>query len=214
MSKKKKQPTQQSKTKTSAAAENYYKLNTDAVERLADASNAPEVSDAEINKYKSGGKHKIPSWLKILFLKFWFSGAICYFFLWGLGVYLKGLDMVVAVSVGMGVVTDLIVNHFLRSLEPEQRAYDKWMMVTVRKWWSMILNVFYAGLILFCIMQTYVAINTLLYGPSETSENILGVEPLLFGILYVAFDMLFIAIKNGFIKIFRDAEKKVSSGKK
>lgn len=211
MSKKgKKQAPKQEKPTTA----NYYDLKTEAVEKLVNAKDAPEVSDAEIRKYKSGGKFKIPSWLKILFVKFWFSGAMCYFFIWGLGIYLKGLDMLVAVSLGMGLVTDLLVNHVLRTFEPEPRSFDKWMMVTVRKWWSMILNVVYAGLLLFCIIQAYTAINTVLYGDPGTSDNILGVEPLLFGVLYVVFDMLFIAIKNGFVKIFRDAEKKVSGGKK
>lgn len=210
MSKKKKNEQQSAKP----AAENYYKLNTDAVERLVNTENAPEVSDAEINKYKSGGKFKIPSWLKILFVKFWFSGAICFFFIWGLGNYIQGLDMLVAVAFGMGMVTDLMVNHILRSFEPEDHAYDKWMMVTIRKWWSIVLNVVYAGIIFFCVMQMYVAINTLMFGAAETSESIMGVEPLLFGILYVAFDMLFITIKNTFVKIIRDAEKRVSSGKK
>lgn len=211
MSKKgKKQAPKQEKPTTA----NYYDLKTEAVEKLVNAKDAPEVSDAEIRKYKSGGKFKIPSWLKILFVKFWFSGAMCYFFIWGLGIYLKGLDMLVAVSLGMGLVTDLLVNHVLRTFEPEPRSFDKWMMVTVRKWWSMILNVVYAGLLLFCIIQAYTAINTVLYGDAGTSDNILGVEPLLFGVLYVVFDMLFIAIKNGFVKIFRDAEKKVSGGKK
>ncbi len=210
MSKKRKQPQNAEKK----GVENYYDLKTDAVEKLVNAKDAPEVSDAEIRKYKSGGKFKIPAWLKILFVKFWFSGAVCYFFIWGLGTYVKGLDMMVVVAIGMGMVTDLLVNHILRAFEPEERAYDKWMMVTLRRWWSIILNVIYAGLILYCVIQSYVAINTLMYGDPETSEEILGVEPLLFGILYLAFDMLFITIKNAMIKIIRDAEKKVSGGRK
>ncbi len=210
MSKKRKQPQKAEKK----AVENYYDLKTDAVDKLVNAKDAPEVSDAEIRKYRSGGKFKIPSWLKILFMKFWFSGAVCYFFIWGLGNYVKGLDMMVVVAIGMGMVTDLLVNHFLRSLEPEERAYDKWMMVTVRRWWSIFLNVIYAGLVFFCVIQSYVAINTMMYGDPETSEEILGVEPLLFGILYLVFDMLFITIKNAMKKIIRDAEEKVSGGRK
>ncbi len=197
-----------------SSADSYYDLKTEAVEKLVNAKDAPEVSEAELRKYRSGGKHRIPTWLKIVFVKFWFSGAMCYFFIWGLGNYIQGLDMMAAVAIGMGLVTDLLVNHFLRALEPEPREYDKWMMVTVRKWWSMILNVIYAALLLFCIVQSYTAINTLLYGDPETSENILGVEPLLFGVLYVLFDMLFIGIKNGFKIILRDAERKVSGEKK
>ena len=82
-------------------AENYYDLKIDAVNRLVNAESAPEVSDAEIRKYKSRGRINLPSWFKIVFVKFWFSGAICYFFLWGLGTYITGIDLMFALAVGM-----------------------------------------------------------------------------------------------------------------
>ena len=196
------------------AAENYYELKTDAVERLVNAKDAPEVSDAEIRKYTSKGKFHIPSWVKILFVKFWFSGAICYFFLWGLGLYLQNLDLLVALAIGLGLVTDLMVNHVLHTFEPTPGAYDKWMMIPFRKFWTLFLNVLYAGVILFCVMQAYNVINTILVGDVSTAESVaVGVEPLLFGLLYMGFDMLFVTIKNTLVKIFRDAEKKASGNK-
>lgn len=210
MSKKRKQPQQSEKKGT----ENYYKLNTEAVDRLVNAKDAPEVSEAEIRKYKSGGKFKIPTWLKILFVKFWFGGAVCYFFLWGLGNYLTGLDKLAVVALGLGMVTDLMVNHVMRAIETEKGEYDKWIMVGVRKWWSIFLNVIYAGVLLFCIINTYTAINYILYGSPENSENVLGVEPLLFGLMYCLFDLLFITMKNTLKKIIRDAERSVTQGKK
>lgn len=197
-------------------AEDYYDLKTEAVEKLVNAKDAPEVSDEEIKKYTSKGRFNIPTWLKVVFGKFWFSGAICYFFLWGLGNYVTDrLDLFAITTIGLGVVTDLMLNHILRSLEPEERAYDKWMMVTVRKFWSIFLNVIYAGVLMFCVYQTYYAINTILVGDVNTAEKVaVGVEPLLFGLLYTGFDMLFIMLKNVFIKILRDAEKKASSSGK
>lgn len=201
------------KTETTAA-ENYYDLKIDAVDKLVNAKDAPEVSDAEIRKYTSKGKFNIPSWLKIVFVKFWFSGAICYFFLWGLGMYMHSLDLMVALAIGLGLVTDLMVNHVLHTFEPTQGAYDKWMMVPFRKFWTLFVNVLYAGVILFCVMQAYNVINTILVGDVNTADSVaVGVEPLLFGLLYMGFDMLFITIKNTMVKIFRDAEKKVSGNK-
>lgn len=196
----------------------YYELNTDAVDRLVNAKNAPEVSEKEIRKYKGkGGKWTIPSWVKIMFVKFWFSGAICYFFLWGLGLYLQNLDLMVALAIGLGVVTDLMINGLLKYFEPQKNAYDKWMMVTVRKWWSMILNILYAGVLLFFIVQTYEIVNRLITGgvpvDGEGVPVPVPVEPLLFGLLYMGYDMLFIVIKNNVVKAFRDANEKVSKSK-
>lgn len=196
-------------------AENYYKLEVDAVEKLVNAKDAPEVSEKEIRKYKSGPKVIVPSWIKISLIKFWCGGSICYFFLWGLGLYIVGLDLMVALSIGLGLVTDLLINNMLHYFEPTKGAYDKWMMVTVRKFWSVFLNIIYSGLILYCIVQTYTVINTILVGPPESGAGaVVAVEPILFGLLYVGFDMLFIGIKHLFQKIIRDAEKKVSGGKK
>ncbi len=201
-------------SKVTKSAENYYDLKVDAVEKLVNAKDAPEVSEAEIRKYKSGGKFRIPAWLKIVFVKFWFSGAVCYFFFWGLGLYLQGLDLWFVAAVGLGVSTDLMVNNLLRSFEPEKGAYDKWMFIRVRKWWSIILNLIYAVVVLFCVAQTYNAINTFIVGDVSTAKDVpIGVEPLGFGLLYMGFDMLLITVKNTFIKIVREAEKKVSGNK-
>lgn len=191
---------------------NYYDLKTDAVERLVNAENAPVVSEQEIRKYKGGWKRTIPTWVKILFVKFWFGGAICYFLIWGLGG-LNILDQFIIISIGLGVCTDLMVNHLLRFLEPEKGDYDKWMMVTVRKFWSIFLNVLYAGVVFFFIYQTYVVVNTMIYGNPETAPGMVGVEPIIFGLLFMGYDMLFIFIKNMVVKAFRDAEKKVSNRK-
>lgn len=196
-------------------AEDYYKLKVEAVEKLVNAKDAPEVSDEEIRKYTRRGRFQIPDWLKVVFVKFWFAGAICYFFLWGLGNYINRLDLMVILAVGLGVATDLLVNHILRGMEPTDRAYDKWMFITVRKFWSLFLNMIYAGVLLFCVYQTYFGINTMLVGDVNTAESVpVAVEPILFGLFYMGFDLFFIMIKNGIKKIFRDAEKKAAGGGK
>lgn len=192
------------------AAENYYDLKVDAVERLVNAKSAPNVSEKEIRKYTSKGKFHIPFWVKILFIKFWFSGAICYFFLWGMGLYLAGLDLMVVLAIALGVSTDLMVNHLLHSFEPEKGAYDKWMMVPFRKFWTIFLNVIYAGVLLYCVIQLYAMINTVLVGDVSQAQTVaLGVEPLLFGIFYMGMDMLFVTVKNTMVKIVCEANAKV-----
>ena len=71
---------------------------------------------------------------------------------------------------------------------------------------------------MYCVFRTYYGINVLMgvnpdVGHTE-EEGMLGVEPILFGLFYLGFDMLLILMKNTLIKIFRDAEKNVNgSGK-
>lgn len=203
-------------TEEEAPLKDYYDLKTDAVDRLLNAKNAPVVSEKEIKQYKGGWKRTIPTWVKIVFVKFWFGGAICYFFVWGLGMYLQNLDLMAALAIGLGACTDLLVNNLLKFLEPEKGDYDKWMMVTVRKFWSIFLNVLYAAVLLFFIVQTYVFINQMITGTDAANAQSvpIGVEPIFFGLLYMGYDMLFIFIKNMVKKAFRDAEAKVSNSKR
>lgn len=193
-------------------AADYYKLKTSSVDKLVDASNAPVVPDSEIKKFKSSGKLRIPDWLKVIFIKFWFGGAACFFFYWGLASYITSeLDLMVVIAIGLGLVTDLLLNHMLRFIAPEEGYYNKWMMFPFKKFWTVFLNCIYAGVLLFFIMQTYDIINRIVNFYMETENEIyLGVEPLLFGAFFMGFDLLFIGIKNTFIKIFRDASKKAS----
>lgn len=203
-------------TDKEAPLKDYYELKTDAVDRLINAKNAPVVSEKEIQQYKGGWKRAIPTWVKIIFVKFWFGGAICYFFVWGLGMYLQNLDLMAALAIGLGACTDLLVNNLLKFLEPEKGDYDKWMMVTVRKFWSIFLNVLYAAVLLFFIVQTYEVVNRLITGTEAANAEYVAVpvEPFLFGLLYMGYDMLFIFIKNMVKKAFRDAEAKVSNSKR
>ena len=184
----------------------YYDLKTDAIERLVNAKNAPPVSDKEIEKYTTKHKRHFPSWLKVVLIKFWFSGAVCYFVMWGLGLMISGLDLIAALAIILGLVTDLMANNVLRHFEPFTGAYNKWMMFPVKKFWTVFLNVIYAAVILFFIIQSYTMINIILVGSPETAETVaVGVEPILFGLLFTGFDMLFVTIKNAVIKAFKTA---------
>ena len=90
-------------------SEKNYNLKSDAVDELVDAQagEAPEYSEEELAKYRSGGKFRIPEAVKVLFLKAWFAGAVCYFILWGLGTYIYSLiDMLFVLGIALGIVTD------------------------------------------------------------------------------------------------------------
>lgn len=197
------------KTEKPKDAAEYYRLNTDAVNRLAEADgqNSPEVSEKELKKYKSKGfLDKIPVWVKALFLKFWFAGAICFFFFWGLSNYLTWIDAVFVMGFALGVVTDLLTNNIFRFFESRKGEFDRWMMIPHGKFWTLFLNILYSYLVLFMVVTAYGVITVI--GTKLDPEFYFGVEPILFGLFYLMFDMLFIGAKNLMIKIFRDASEK------
>lgn len=196
----------------------YYRLHTQAIDELinADKSNSPAVSEEEKRKYGATKKQLLPGWLKILLLKFWFPAAVCFFFLWGLGAYISDLlDMLVIIALALGTVTDILTNNVLRFIAETEGANDKWMMVPKKKFVSLPLNILASGIVLFLIFTFYNAANRFLITVTHASSGSvpLGVEPILFGILYLAFDSLLILMKRAFLGIVADARKKVDSGR-
>ncbi len=191
--------------------EDYYKLNTGAVDRLvnANASTAPEVSDEEIRKYTGKKKFHIPGLVKVLFTKFWFKGAACFFIFWGLGTYLDSLDLIFVFAFALGVITDLLENNFLRFFDRDIKDLDRYIMFPKKGLPSLFLNIIYAFIVFAFVRQIYNLINIAAMSVTgKTDELFLGVEPLLFGLFYLIVDMLFITVRNTFKKIIKDAVDK------
>ncbi|MDO4960532.1 MAG: hypothetical protein Q4E57_01565 [Eubacteriales bacterium] len=189
----------------------YYELHSKSVDDLvtADVSNSPVVSKEELRKYKSS-KIELPDWFKVIFAKFWFPAAVCYFFFWGLGTYVRNmLDMLFISGLAMGIVTDMLVNNLLRFMADTEGKYDKFMMFPQKGYWTYPLNIIYAWFLLFLVFTMYSVVNrSILFITKATDTLPLGIEPVFFGIFYLAADMLMIGAKNLLKSIITDAVSK------
>lgn len=198
------------------AAAEYYKLNKKAVEDLvtADESNSPVVSEEELSKYRSRSGIKLAEWLKIVLIKTWFYGAVCFFFMWGLSIYLPNIiDQIFVTGMALGFVNDLLVGNLLRFMEKTPGANARWMMFPKKGYVSLPLNIVYAYVLMFLVVQTYEGVNGLIALITGVSDKVhLGVEPILFGILVMAWDALLLKMKYLFRQIVEDAKKKAREG--
>ena len=196
----------------------YYKLNTKAVDDLvsANAENSPEVPIEELQKYRSKSGLHLPGWLKAVLLKAWFAGAACFFIFWGLGLYLTNLgDMLLVFGLALGLVTDLLVNNILRFAAATPGENDGWMMFPKKGMGSFLLNILYGFFLLFCVYTLYQLINSALVSLTGRSDTVpLGVEPILFGLFYTGFDLVFIGLKHLAGRILSDAKLAAKEGKK
>ena len=205
---KKKHPARPEKEERSAA--DYYRLNTKAVDDLVNATveNSPPVSREELKKYRAGGKLTIADWLKAVLIKAWFGGVVCYFVVWGLGIYVHDqLDLLLIAGIALGFVTDLITNNIFRFIAKPSGANDRWMMFPKKNYIFLPLNVLYALLLVFCVVTTYNAVNAAIIGVTGAKESLpLGVEPILFGTFTMAWDMLFLGFKRLGGRMVNDAK--------
>jgi len=191
----------------------YYKLNTKAVDDLvgADVSNSPKVSRAELDKYRSGPKIHLSSWIKVILVKWWFAGAVCFFFLWGLGTVVPNREnQLIIVGLALGFVTDLLVNNIFRYYAKTPGANDQWMMFPKKGFVSLPLNILYAFVLLACVVGTYNAVNALWIAASGQKDTVpVGVGPILFGLFTTVWDLIFLGMKRLLKRIVSDAGKRV-----
>ncbi len=189
-----------------------YELKSDAVERLlkAEAGDVPEYSQEELKKYRSKGSIQIPQTVKVLFLKAWFPGAVCYFILWGLGMYVYSLvDMLFIMGIVLGMATDLLTNNVIRFIETTPGENDRWLMFPKKGMISFFLNLVYAMVLVTCVYFLYSGINMVIVGIIGNPDTVpLGVEPILYGVFCMGFDLLFVGCKNLIKQIVSDAMDK------
>ena len=190
----------------------YYKLKTKAVEDLvtADESNSPVVSREELLRYKSGPKLQVADWVKLLFIKGWFAGAVCFFFIWGLGGYLGSqLDLLFVTGFALGVVTDLLTNPVLRFFEKTPGDHSRWMMFPQKGFITLPLNIIYGYVVLALVYTIYTAINGIAARITGNMDTVLlGVEPVLFGVFCLGVDLLLLQGKHLLLRLMGGPAKK------
>ena len=189
----------------------YYRLKTKAVDDLvnADVTNSPKVSREELDKYRSGPKIRVAHPVKVILLKWWFAGACCFFFYWGLGTAIPSQEnLLLILGAGLGFVTDLLVNRILRYYASPADANDRWMMVTGKGFRTLPLNLLYAYWLLLFTVLTYNAVNAAVIAVRGLQDTIpVGVEPILFGLIVMGWDMLFLGMKRLVKSIAANAAK-------
>ena len=195
------------------ASSKYYELKSAAMNDLLDAKKgkSKRYSAEELDKYRSHKWIRVADWVKIIFIKAWISGAVCFFFFWGLGTYVGNMiDMLFILGMAMAFATDILTNGMIRFFEKLPGANDRWMMFPPKKFISLVLNIPYSYLILYCVYTFYGAANLAINTVNGVTDAVpLGVEPILFGLLCMGFDLLFVGVKNLFLRVVRDAQRKV-----
>ncbi len=210
--------------------QNYYDLKADKVDELVAAlkdGDAPSGGDTnysinantgvydpknvtrsgkdkQFDPYKVDKLSRIPTWIKAIFVKWWFAGATSYFILWGLP--LTGPDSVLLLGVVLGMVTDLFVNPVFRYMESDRREYDGYVMFPFpfKAFWTFFANIIYYTLVVYLVSVVYTNLNVLANIINKTADAIyIGVEPLLFGTICVLADMAFIGVKDGVVALVR-----------
>ncbi len=173
------------------------------------------------NPYKSDFLSKIPSWLKILILKYWAAAAAVFFV--GIGGDFLGLDWSkindanagwLAIDLGirfftlltlfLALVMNYIVKMFALMFHNSRENCKKYLFVSRKGFLGFLMNIGYNLLIMFPIFFTTVLIAKYNLLPSIFGNDTnWGLEPFSMGLFYIFYDFIFLFIKNVIVHLYK-----------
>lgn len=181
-------------------------------------NSSDEIKEINASPYEVDKFSKIPSWIKILFLKYWAAAAAVFFFL--VSNFLLDftqleeegkkaesnltIDFIVILFICLGLTLffTYIVRPIVRFMFNRQDNTFKYNMVNVRGLWALPLNFAYMFIVSFCIYPLQFiftvkwGINTNMFGQAA------GIDPFTFGLMFLIVDYVFLSIKNLIIAIY------------
>lgn len=164
----------------------------------------------QFDPYKRDWLSRIPTWLKAIFIKWWFAGAICWFIDIGLPLA-DDFDRMVITGMVLGLAVDLLVNPLFRFMESDRKEYNPYMMFPFpfKAFWTFFTNIIYYVLVMWCVSLCYEGLNALIHLVSPNTSWYM--EPLLFGVFCVIADMAFIGVKDLIVYLVKRSRKKESA---
>ena len=176
----------------------------------------------EFNPYEVDKLARVPSWLKILLLKYW-AAAAASFLLFGisqLGLSLntksatEDVETTVKLLVLLGLFLSVFMNYvlrpFVRLMFNRRDNTYRYNMINVKGIKSFGLAIVYnmlMAMIIYLVLVYILSPNGLVLDPFGTTGGI-GIEPFTVGFIYLFFDAIFLFIKNLIIMAFQRVKYK------
>ena len=162
----------------------------------------------EFNPYASDKLSRIPSWIKVLFLKYWVAAATFYFF--GVAnplIPLSGEDFNLAstfepyylfLSLGLALFTEYITKNFIKFMKNDRDDTTR-------------LNLVYAFVIMIpmILILVVLASHNLVFDTLNSGGNKAAIEPFTAGFVYIALDAIAVSVKNLIIYLYKQAKFKI-----
>ena len=200
--------------------EDFYDLKVDKVDELVAALKGEDTSDygdismniseivgdgkgssKQFNPYRTDFLARIPTFIKALFIKWWFAGTVFFFVNMGLGILITEEDMLLLDGIFLGIFSDVFVNPIFRFMESDKREFNNYMMFPfpLKAYWTFFTNILYYLAIVFPVGAIVTFINKHLF------DFYLG--PLTWALIVLAVDMVFIGIKDLIVHLVKKRKK-------
>ena len=178
-----------------------------------------DFENESINPYEVYKLSKIPSWIVIIFLKYWAAAAAVFFMIIGgldIGLNFSEIEgesadliqvarissvIVFAIAFAMAILFTYGVRPIVRLMYNRRNNTYKYNMINGKGFLPLIYNLIYMYIISFILffVVTFLGSKNLL--PNLFGETRFGLEPFSYGLLFLIIDSIFVLIKNLIIKI-------------
>lgn len=160
-----------------------------------------EISMDDIHAYKQEGFiARLPYWLKAIFVKYWFFGAVCFFTFVGI-LNLQGENAAILTGAISGVAFDLIVYNILTLMDSDKNESKYYMLFKSKKFYSVIINVLYH--IVLYILLLIITVFILSKIEKENQAGFFLREPFSQALVLSLLDAMVMLIKNLLVRLFK-----------
>ncbi len=175
----------------------------------------------EFNPYASDKLAIVPSWIKVLFLKYWVAAATFYFF--GVAnplISLQGEDFDLVntfepyylfLSLGLALFTEYITKNFIKFMKNDRDDTTRFNLINQKGVVSLFLNLAYAFAIMIpmILILVVLASHNLVFDTLNGQGNMAAIEPFTAGFVYIALDAIAVSIKNLILYLYKQAKFKI-----
>ena len=171
----------------------------------------------EINPYEVDKLAKVPSWIKILLLRYWAAAAAC-FLLFGLSelgmniykddevsAFETNIKLIIILGLFLAVFTNYVVRVFVRLMYNRRDNTYRLNLINFKGILSFVAALAYnfvLAILIFMIIVGFLSKYGLVLDPFGTTGGI-GIEPFTVGFVYLILDGICIIIKDIIVMIIQ-----------
>jgi hypothetical protein len=187
--------------------------------------NKVKDENVDINPYQVDKLAKVPSWIKILLLRYWAAAAACFLLFGiselGLNIYEEGeyadvelnVKLILLLALFFSIFTNYVVRVFVRLMYNRRDNTYRLNLINFKGVLSFVASLAYnlvMAILVFVLNVGVLSKYGLVLDPFGTTGGI-GIEPFTVGFLYIILDGVFIIIKDIIVMIFQRVQYKIQN---
>ena len=187
--------------------------------------NKVKDENVDINPYQVDKLAKVPSWIKILLLRYWAAAAACFLLFGiselGLNIYQEGeyaavelnVKLLLLLALFFAIFTNYVVRVFVRLMYNRRDNTYRLNLINFKGVLSFVASLAYnlvMAILVFVLNVGVLSKYGLVLDPFGTTGGI-GIEPFTVGLLYIILDGVFIIIKNIIVMIVQRVQYKIQN---